>query len=352
MAKKKQIRNVLCFLVMIVILMSVMPVSVLAVNDSDNTTGVSNTLNELENAFTKIYPVGAGDNSSGDCAPVPDADLPEIYLNDTQECVLSSDSGNDSNIIILTDVSDGTRETVSALGCDVYVKIDDPCCVGYCVYEDGVYQFTEGQDGTPDGYCAFYVSAGSHTLKITKNGRSASKTKNFQCGYTYRWTSMPHCWCENGGSDDCKYPPTVTFDKTKYYEGDTVHATVSTSQSSVNYKIKDCGGTVRKSGTTSNGKKISYTIPKGASECCYWQICFYWNEYTPPWMALAGAGGVVTAQSYDCTECYNFYVCPVQTCEVYVKIEDPYCVGYRVYVDDVYQFTEGGDGTTPDGYLC
>jgi hypothetical protein len=226
MAKKKQIRNVLCFLVMIVIFMSVMPVSVFAVNDSDNTIGVSNSLNELENTFTKKSP------SSGDCAPAPDADLPEIYLNDTPECVPSNDSGNDTNIIILTDVSEDTRETVSALGCDVYVKIDDPCCVGYRVYVDGAYKFTEGGDGTtPDGFCAFHVCAGTHTIKITKNGRSASKTKNFQCGYTYRWTSMPNCWCEDGGgSDDCKYPPTVKFDKTKYYEGNTVHATVSTSQ--------------------------------------------------------------------------------------------------------------------------
>jgi hypothetical protein len=79
MAKKKQIRNVLCFLVMIVILMSVMPVSVFAVNGSDNTTGVSNSLIALENTFTEKSP------SSGDCAPAPDADLHEIYLNDTPD---------------------------------------------------------------------------------------------------------------------------------------------------------------------------------------------------------------------------------------------------------------------------
>ncbi len=65
MAKKKQIRNVLCFLVMIVIFMSVMPVSVFAVNDSDNTTGVSNPLIVLENTFTEKSP------SSGDCDPYP-----------------------------------------------------------------------------------------------------------------------------------------------------------------------------------------------------------------------------------------------------------------------------------------
>ncbi len=263
---------------------------------------------------------------------------------------MSSDSGNDTNIVILTDVPEDTRETVSALGCDVYVKIEDPCCKGYKVYVDGVYQFTEGQDGTPDGYCAFDVSAGTHTIKITKNGRSASKANYFQCGTTYRWVSMPHCWCEDGDDDECKYPPTVKFDKTKYYEGDTVHATVSTSHNSVYYKIKDCGGTVRKSGTTSNGKKISYTIPKGASKCCYWQICFYWDEYIPP-MALARAGGEVTALSYDCTECYKFYVCPKTTCEVYVIIDDDTCVGYKLYVDGVYQFTEGQDGT-PDGYCA
>ena len=292
MAKKKQIRNVLCFLVMIVIVMSALPVSVLAVNGSDNIRDLSNSLNVLENTIMEETP------SSSDCAPVPDADLPEIYLNDTQECVLSSDSGNDTNIIILTDVSDGTRETVSALGCDVYVEIDDPCCVGYRVYVDGKYKFTEGGDGTtPDGYCAFHVCAGTHTIEITKNGRSATLNKYFQCGYTYRWIYMPNCWCENGGSDDCKYPPTVKFDKTKYYEGDTVHATVSTSLGSVYYKIKDCGGTVRKSGTTSNGKKISYTIPKGASKCCYWQICFYWYE----------GDDLASGMSYDCTKCYNFW---------------------------------------------
>jgi hypothetical protein len=342
MMKKK----VLSYLVVFVILMCALPVSVLAVNGSDNIQDLSNPLNELENTITKESP------NSGDCAPVPDADLPEIYLNDTQECVLSIDSGNDTNITILTDISDGTRETVSALGCNVYVKIDDPCCVGYRVYVDGAYKFTEGEDGTtPDGFCAFYVCAGTHTIKITKNGRSASKTKNFQCGYTYRWTSMPHCWCEDGDDDVCKNPPIVKFDKTKYYEGDTVHATVSTSHSSVNYKIKDCYGTVRKSGYVSGGILDSYTIPKGASKCCYWQICFYWYEY-PQAIALRGAGGVVTAQPYDCTKCYNFYVCPKTTCDVYVKIDDPCCVGYRLYVDDVYQFTEGGDGTTPDGYCA
>ena len=135
MAKKAAITKVLSCALVFVILMSVMQVSVFAVNGSNNSTGnVSNGSNELVNSFivnnsaevmiplfnnntTDNYRAWSGkDNRSGDCAPVPDADLPEIYLNDTQEGVLSSDSGNGTNIIILTDVSDGTRETVSALG--------------------------------------------------------------------------------------------------------------------------------------------------------------------------------------------------------------------------------------------
>lgn len=94
------------------------------------------------------------------------------------------------------DVSNGTDETVSALGCDAYIQIDDPCCNGYCVYVDGAYKLTEGGSGNPDGFCAFYVCAGTHTIEITKNGRSASITKCFQSGSTYSWVSMPYCWCD------------------------------------------------------------------------------------------------------------------------------------------------------------
>jgi hypothetical protein len=219
------------------------------------------------------------------------------------------------------------------------------------VYVDGVYQFTEGESGTPDGCCGFKVTPGYHTFKLTLNGKEVSKGWNCQCGVAYNWMSMnnmiPH-WCE-GGSGNCDNPPTVNFDKTTYYEGDTVHITVSTIHSSVYYKIKDCSGTVRKSGYVSNGESIYYTISSGASECCYWQICFYWDEYIPP-IALAGAGGEVTAQSYDCTKCYSFYVCPHETpCKVWIEVVDKYCKGYKVYVDGVYQFTEGESGT-PDGY--
>ena len=118
----------------------------------------------------------------------------------------------------------------------------------------------------------------------------------------------------------CDYPPTVTFDKSTYYEGDTVYATVSTIYDWIYYEIKDCSGTVRESGYVSDGDTISYTIPSGASECCYWKICFYWDEggtISPPigqqqQEEAGAAGGGVTVGSYQCTKCYNFYVCRVE----------------------------------------
>jgi hypothetical protein len=152
MAKKKAIiRKVLACFIVFAILASVMQVSVFAMNSSNNATEASNHTNDLEKSF------------------------------------------------VLPLVSNDTGETVSALSCDVYIKIDDDTCAGYDVYVDDVYQFTEGQDGTPDGYCAFYVTAGTHTLEIRKNGRSATKTINFRCGITYRWVSMPDNWCIGGG---------------------------------------------------------------------------------------------------------------------------------------------------------
>ena len=355
--KGKSIKKVLsCFLVF-AILMSTVPVSTFALDGNNSTGNVSNRSNEplLEKAFTEnnsaevIIPLFTNnttgkyraatwtedDNSGGDCAPIPEANMPEIYLNDT-------------NATILPEVSNDTDKNVSALGCNVYVKIDDDTCVGYEVYVDGVYKLTEGEGGTPDGYCAFYVTAGTHTIEIRKNGCSASITHNFLCGHTYRWISMPDYWCEC--NDQCDNPPTVSFDKSKYYEGDTVHATVSTIHSSVYYKIKDCSGTIRESGYTSNGGSIYYTIPSGASECCYWEICFYWDEGTPP-LGPLGTGGEVTTESYQCSKCYSFYVCPETPCDVYVIIDDDTCVGYEVYVDGVYKFTEGQSGT-PDGYCA
>lgn len=230
MAKKAAITKVLSCALVFVILMSVMPVSVFAVNDNNNSTGnASNRSNELVNSIivnnsaevmiplfnnntTDNYRAWSEeDNRSGDCAPIPDANMPVIYLSDTQESVASQDSGNDADVTILHDVSNDTARTVSALGCNVYIKIDDDTCVGYEVYVDGVYKLTEGEDGTPDGYCAFYVSAGTHTIEIRKNGRSASITKNFECGYTYKWVSMPDYWCENDDhGDEVKFRGIVT----------------------------------------------------------------------------------------------------------------------------------------------
>ncbi|NQE45143.1 hypothetical protein C5S31_03850 [ANME-1 cluster archaeon GoMg2] len=259
------------------------------------------------------------------------------------DSVASWDSGND---IILPDISNDTRENVSVTSCDVYVAIDDDTCVGYEVYIDGVYQFTEGQGTTPDGFCSFSVTAGTHTLEIRKDGCSATKTYNFLCGVSYTWVSMPDYWCECGGSD-CDNPPTANFDKSTYYEGDTVQITVSTSLSSVYYEIKDCSGTVQKTGYTSGGT-ISYTIPDGStSSCCYWTICFYWDEGGGP-IGPVGAAGNINVESYQCSKCYNFYVCP-GSCDAYIVIEDKVCFGYDVYVDGVRQFTEGHGGT-PDGY--
>ena len=230
MAKKAAIIKVLGTALIFVILMGVLPVSVFAVNDSNNSTGnVSNRSNELVNSIivnnsaevmiplfnnnvTDNYRAWIEeDNSSGDCVPIPDANMPVIYLNDTQKSVASHDSGNDTDATILHDVSNDTARTVSALGCNVYLKIDDDTCFGYDVYVDGVYKLTEGEGGTPDGYCAFYVSAGTHTIEIRKNGRSTSITKNFECGYTYRWVSMPDYWCENGDhGDEVKFRGIVT----------------------------------------------------------------------------------------------------------------------------------------------
>lgn len=191
------------------------------------------------------------------------------------------------------------------------------------------------------------MTEGTHTLKIRKNGCSASKTHNFLCGVSYTWVSMPDYWCEGGGGD-CDNPPTANFDKTSYYEGDTVQITVSTIHSSVYYEITDCSGTVRETGYTSGGT-ISYTIPSGAPECCYWTICFYWDEGGNP-VGPVGATGNINVESYQCTKCYNFYVCP-DTCDAYVEIEDKVCFGYEVYVDGAHKLTEG-QGTTPDGYCA
>ena len=92
--------------------------------------------------------------------------------------------------------------------CQVYVQVADHTCVGYDVYVDGVYKLTEGASGNPDGYCAFYVSAGTHKFELRKNGYSTSKSWYCQCGTDFTWVSMPDYWC--GDADE--HPP---------YEGGT-----------------------------------------------------------------------------------------------------------------------------------
>ncbi len=319
--EEEAITKLLSCFVVFAILMSAFSVAVIATDSANSTAS-----NVTDKANSSVDSVALYNNIS--CNP----DLPVI---------------NDTDI-------DATKTVSSMSSCSyVWIKITDKYCYGYKVYVDGVYQFTEGQGGTPDGYCCFKVTPGYHTFKLTLNGKEVSKGWNCQCGVVYNWVSMndmyPH-WCERSvptpPPDHCDNPPTVSFDKSKYYEGDTVHATVSTIHSSVHYEIKDCDGMIRESGYVSNGDKISYTIPSGVSECCYWEICFYWREYPD--------SGSINAQDIiipECSRCYTFNVCPKTTCEVYVIIDDDTCVGYDVYVDGVYQFTEGQSGT-PDGYCA
>ena len=317
MAKKVPITKVLSCFVVFVILMSAFSVAVLATDSSNSTASDDSPLNYVNTSESySLDPIN-------ESVEVPDPNLP--VLNDT-------------------DIS--TAKTVSSLGyCSyVWIEITDKYCKGYEVYVDGVYQFTEGEDSVPDGYCSFKVTPGYHTFKLTLNGKEVSKGWNCQCGTGYNWMSMndmrPH-WCEGGGSGDCDNPPTVSFDKSKYYEGDTVHITVHNPISGqvVDYDIIDCEGNSKESKALPYGtSSIYYTLPT-VSSCCYWKICFYWNEEQPP----LGAG------SY-CTKCYSFYVCPHETpCKVWINVEDEYCKGYEVYADGVYQFTEGESGT-PDGY--
>jgi len=60
----------------------------------------------------------------------------------------------------------------------------------------------------------------------------------------------------------CDNPPEVYFDKSTYYEGDTILATVSTTHSSGHYNIFGCDDVLYYGGDASNGATISYTIPK------------------------------------------------------------------------------------------
>nr|QNO52690.1 hypothetical protein PKPCIMEP_00010 [Methanosarcinales archaeon ANME-1 ERB6] len=110
--------------------------------------------------------------------------------------------------------------------CEVFVVIRDVTCVGYEVYVDDVYQFTEGQDELLDGYCEFYVTAGTHTIEIRKNGCSASMTGDFQplTVVPIQWTSMPECWCNCNKRD--LIIQDITWSPCSSELGDTVTFTV------------------------------------------------------------------------------------------------------------------------------
>ncbi|NQE53381.1 hypothetical protein C5S29_07290 [ANME-1 cluster archaeon GoMg3.2] len=224
------------------------------------------------------------------------------------------------------DVSNGTDETVSALGCDAYIKIDDPCCNGYCVYVDGAYKLTEGGSGNPDGFCAFYVCAGTHTIKITKNGRSASITKCFQSGSTYSWVSMPYCWCD-------------------------YHHEPIPDHCQVYIEVQDpcCKGyCVYVDGT--------YILTEGASGNPDGYCAFYVSAGTHKFELRMN--GYSTSKSWYC-HCGTDYIwvsmpcgwCANGNCQVYVQVDDNTCVGYYVYVDGAYILTEGESGN-PDGYCA
>jgi hypothetical protein len=93
--------------------------------------------------------------------------------------------------------------------CKVWIEIIDKYCYGYALYVDGKYKFTEGQDGTPDGYCRFDVTPGTHKFELSKDRCSVSKSWYCQCGTYYSWVSMndmyPH-WC------DCNKKPDLIME--------------------------------------------------------------------------------------------------------------------------------------------
>ena len=216
MAKKVPITKVLSCFFVIVFLMSSFSVAVIA-SDSSNST-VSNV---TDNANSSVESVALSNNITDlTCRD----DL--IYINKTETVV--NESGN-SDLPVLNDTDISTAKTVSSLGyCSyVWIEITDKYCKGYEVYVDGVYQFTEGEDSVPDGYCRFKVTPGYHTFKLTLNGKEVSKGWNCQCGTGYNWMSMndmiPH-WCEGGGNDnptdeyEVKFRGTVTSTTPSEYD--------------------------------------------------------------------------------------------------------------------------------------
>jgi archaellum component FlaG (FlaF/FlaG flagellin family) len=112
--------------------------------------------------------------------------------------------------------------------CKVWIEIIDKYCYGYALYVDGKYKFTEGQDGTPDGYCRFDVTPGTHKFELSKDRCSVSKSWYCQCGTYYSWVSMndmyPH-WC------DCNKKPDliikdISWSPNSPDKGDTIKFTV------------------------------------------------------------------------------------------------------------------------------
>jgi parallel beta-helix repeat protein len=72
-----------------------------------------------------------------------------------------------------------------------YLTINDSNCVGYDVYVNGIFQFTEGGDG----YCGFYIPCAQNVIiELKKNGCSISKTRYAECGVSYYW-EITENWC-------------------------------------------------------------------------------------------------------------------------------------------------------------
>jgi hypothetical protein len=201
---------------------------------------------------------------------------------------------------------------------EVYLTIEDDTCLGYEVYVDGVYQFTEGEDGTPDGYCAFYVPDGTHTIELRKNSYSTSATINFVCGRTYKWDSMPDYWC----GESCEVYLTIEDDTCLGYEV-YIDGVYQFTEGEDGTPDGYCAFHVPEGTHTIELRKNGYSTSATINFLCGYT--YHWDDMPDYWCG--------------------------ESCEVYLTIEDDTCLGYEVYIDGVYQFTEGEDGT-PDGYCA
>ena len=221
--KGKAISKVSSCLVVFAILMSVFSVAVIA-TDSAN-SAASNVTDE---ANSSEEPVALSNNNNITCLTCCNG-----LISNTSSPGIINESAEvpDPDLPVINDTDIDATKTVSAMSsCSyVWIKITDKYCKGYKVYVDGVYQFTEGEGGVPDGYCCFKVTPGYHTFKLTLNGKEVSKGWNCQCGHVYNWVSMndmiPH-WCEDDGNDnptdeyEVKFQGTVTSTTpSEYYCG-------------------------------------------------------------------------------------------------------------------------------------